>query len=135
MPAIAVVWPDIEAAFITYMKAALAARAESYASGVTVSNLMPATRPARAVVVRDDGGPVLDDVRAIARLGVNVWAATPADCSDLASLVVALLMAWPNGNATILAASLSRPYPIADQSGQPQRYLTAELTIRGAGLS
>jgi len=124
-----IVWPDIEAAFITYMKAMLAARPESYASGVTVSNKMPTTRPARAVIVRDDGGPALGDVRAVARIGVNVWAATPADTSDLAALVVALIAAWPNG-APVIAASVNRPYPVQDESGQTVRYLTAELTIR-----
>jgi hypothetical protein len=135
MPAPAIVWPDIEAAFITYMKAALTARPEPYASGVTVTNKMPATRPARVVLVRDDGGPALGDVRATARLGIQVWAATAADTADLAALVTALVMAWPNGNTTVLRASATRAFPIADESGNTYRYLTADLTIRGVGLS
>lgn len=135
MPALAVVWPDVEAAAITYLKAALTARAESYASGVTVMNKVPTTRPARMVLVRDDGGPALGDVRATARMGIQVWAATTADAADLAALVVALIMAWPNGSATVLRASASRPFPIADESGNTYRYLTADLTIRGTGLS
>jgi hypothetical protein len=128
-----IVWPDIEAAFITYMQAALDARAEDFASDVTVGNLMPAIRPDRAVIVRDDGGPPLGDVRAVARLGVQVWASDAADCSDLAALVTALINDWPDGTP-VVKASASRAYPVLDESGQPQRYLTAEVWVRGTNL-
>jgi hypothetical protein len=128
-----IIWPDIEAAFITYMKAALAARPESFASGVTVSNAMPATRPPRAVIVRDDGGPPLGDVRAVARLGIQVWAMTAADCTDLAALVTALVNDWPDGTP-VVKATATRGYPVPDESGQHQRYLTAEVWVRGTNL-
>jgi hypothetical protein len=128
-----IVWPDIEAAFITYMQAALDARAEDFAADVTVGNLMPDPRPDRAVIVRDDGGPSLGDVRAVARLGVNVWASTATDCADLAALVTALINDWPDGSP-VVKASASRSYPVADSSTQPHRYLTAEVWVRGTNL-
>jgi hypothetical protein len=128
-----IVWPDIEAAFIAYMDPALDARPESFASGVFVGNVMPAIRPDRAVIVRDDGGPSLGDVRAVARLGVQVWAIDAADCSDLAALVTALINDWPDG-APVVKATASRAYPVRDESGQPQRYLTAEVWVRGTNL-
>jgi hypothetical protein len=43
------------------------------------------------VVVRDDGGQWLGDVRSVARLGVQVWAESQERATDLARLVVALL--------------------------------------------
>jgi hypothetical protein len=147
-----IVWPDVEAAFITYMTAALAARPEAVTDDVLVSNLLPDERPERAVtddvlvsnllpderperavIVRDDGGPVLGDVRAVARLGVRVWALTREDATDLAALVAALLTLWPDGKP-VLTARPSRAYPLPDESGQPSRYFTAELIIRGTGL-
>lgn len=126
------IWPDAEAAFVSYMSAALTARAESYAAAVTVSTVLPNPRPSRAVTVRDDGGPELGDVRAVARLGINVWAATSEDCADLAALVVALVKEWPDGNP-VVKATVSRAYPVEDD--QPHKYLTAEVWLRGTSLA
>jgi hypothetical protein len=128
-----IVWPDIEAAFIAYIGPALVARPEPFASGVRVGNDQKST-PARQVIVRDDGGPKRGDVRATARIGVRVLAKTWADCADLAALVVALIDAWPDGEPVVAVASLSRGYPVADPSGIPERYVTAELVLRGVDL-
>lgn len=112
----AILWPDVEALATTYLRASLAARPEAYADAVTVHRNLPSPRPMRAVTVRDDGGPVLGDVRAVARLGINVWAATDEDATDLANLVVALLLAWPDG-MPVLTADPTRPYNVPDESG------------------
>jgi hypothetical protein len=128
-----IVWPDVEAAFIAYMSAALAARPEPVTAGVRVGNDQKAT-PARQVVVRDDGGPRLGDVRATARIGVRVLAKTWPDCADLASLVVALIGAWPDGDPVVAVSSLSRGYPVVDEANIPERYITAELVVRGTNL-
>jgi hypothetical protein len=128
-----ILFPDVEAAFITYMTAALAARPEAVTDDVFVGNEMPAARPDKAVIVRDDGGPSLGDVRAVARLGFRVWALSREDATDLAALVSALLTLWPDGKP-VLTARPSRAYPLPDESGQPSRYFTAELIIRGTGL-
>lgn len=133
MPTPAIIWPDVEAAVISALSTALTARAEPFAADVTVTRTVPDPRPERLVVVRDDGGPALGDVRALVRLGVNVWAATDEDAADLANLVVALVQALPDG-APVIRSVPSRPYAIADPSGQPLRYFTAELVIRGTGL-
>lgn len=137
MPAI--LWPDVEAEFYGYMAAALAARSEPYADAVRVSNRVPretASDPwptsGRLVVVRDDGGPTTEDVRATARLGVRVWAEDEAAASDLANLCVALVRAWRS--ATVRRAIPSRPYSVTETSGRPAQFFTAELTIRGRAL-
>jgi hypothetical protein len=130
---IPVVWPDVEAAVITYLTTALAGRAESFTDGVDVVRTLPDPRPARCVTVRSDGGPSLGDVRGLARLGVNVWAQTDEDAADLANLTSALVTAMPNGQP-VITATASLPYAIPDPSGQPLRYFTAELVVRGTGL-
>lgn len=128
-----IIWPDIEAAFIGYMGPALAARPEAVAAGVRVGNEQKST-PAKQVVVRDDGGPSVADVRGTARIGVRVLAKTWADCADLAALVVALIGAWPDGKPVVSVESVSRGYPVADASATPERYITAELRIRGTAI-
>lgn len=127
-------FPDVEAQQITYLKAALTARS---VTGVWVGNRLPATIPAQAVLVRDDGGQRLGDVRAIARLGYRVWSGTdpnnPAACFDLASLIAALVSDCADG-VPVVRASASRPFSVEDPSGRPVHYFTAELTIRGSNL-
>lgn len=135
MPAI--LYGDIEAEFIAAMSAALAGRDEPYAAGVAVRQRVPDESgdpwpsSKRLVVVRDDGGPVLGDVRAVARLGVQVWASDEGETSDLANLVMALVGAWRS--PTVRRVTPSRPYSVED-NGRPKQYFTAELLIRGRGL-
>lgn len=128
-----ILFPDVEAHTITYLRDALAARPEAYTSGVWVGNLLPQVRPTRAVLVRDDGGPTLGDVRAVARLGINVYAATEPDVSDLANLVSALVGGMADG-APVVKASTTRPYSVTDDAGTPHHYFTAELWVRGTNL-
>ena len=127
-----VIFPDVDLWATGYLRSALAARAEPYAAGVKVAVTVPATRPARLVVVRRDGGPRLDVARETARLGVRVWAGTEQDATDLARLVAALLWAAPDGNPVLKVTQTSGPSPVPDSSGQPLRYLTFEVTTRGA---
>lgn len=134
----AVIFADMEAEFIAYMKAALAARDEPHAAGVAVRQRVPDESgdawpsSKRLVVVRDDGGPVLGDVRAVARLGVQVWAADEAETSDLANLVMALVGGWRS--TSVRRVTPSRPYSVTEPNGRPSQYFTAELLIRGRGL-
>lgn len=129
----AVIFPDVEAHLIGYLRAALGGRSEPFASGVWVGNLLPGDAPQRAVLVRDDGGPVLGDVRAVARIGVNVFAGTEAEVSDLANLVSALIGGAADG-APIVRAQTTRPYSVTDDAGRPRQYFTAELIVRGTNL-
>lgn len=130
----ALTFPDVEAQQITYLKAALTAHG---ATGVWVGNHLPDPIPPKAVLVRDDGGPVLGDVRAVARVGYRVWAGTdiknPADSFDLAALVSALVGDCADG-APVVRASTTRPYSVDDPSGRPTHYFTAELIVRGSAL-
>jgi len=126
-----IVFPDIEALFVAHLAASLAAHSDPVTTGVRVATEKTSS-PARQVIVRDDGGPMLGDVRAVARLGVNVWAATSGDVSRLAAIVTALINDWPDGEPVVLA-NATRAYPVADAAG-PLRYLTAEVWLRGVNL-
>jgi len=125
MPAI--LWPDVTATVIGYLKPRL--------TGVFVGNELPAPRPTSAVIIRDDGGQQIGDVRAMSRIGYNVWAETDADVADLAALVEAHLSGMGEANVSpVVKSVVTRSYPIADDSDQPLRYGTAELWLRGTNL-
>jgi len=126
-----ILWDDMEATTVAYLSRALGARTEPVTAGVRVS-AAKTEGPDRQVVVRDDGGGPEGDVRATVRLGVNVWATTEDEASELARLVTALINAWPDGRP-VVRASATRPYAVKDAAG-PLRYLTAELTIRGSSV-
>lgn len=128
----AVLFPDVEAWLIGFFKAALAARPELFAAAVKVTNHVD-NPTGRTILVRDDGGPVLGDVRGVARLGVNVWADTHEEASDLANLASALLGGAADG-APVVRVSTTRPYSVTDEAGKPRQYFTAELVVRGVSI-
>jgi hypothetical protein len=129
-----ILFPDVELWASEYLRTALTGRGEPYAAGAYVSNAVPATRRPRMVIVRRDGGPRLDLIREAARLGVNVWAETDRDATDLARLVAALLWAAPDGNPVLRVTQNAGPTPVSDVSGKPIRYMTFELTVRGTEI-
>lgn len=128
------IFPDVELTVCTYLRSALAARVESYCSGVHVSNDLPTPRPTRAVIVRHAGGRRTGHVTAIRTIGVNVWAATEQDATDLSRMVAALLCsAAPSPIEHV--EELSAPTPVPDESGTPRRYGTFALTVTPTHLT
>lgn len=123
-----IVFPDVEMWAATYLKAALASH--GYA-GMSVVNVRTATVP--QVWVRRDGGPVVDQLREVARLGVNVFATSEQKATDLARTVAALLRAGATGDPVTRVQQTAGPSPIADAVG-PRRYMTFEITTRGTEL-
>jgi hypothetical protein len=135
-----VVWPDVEAFAVGYLSGALATRPEPFAASVAVRNRIPRERDGdnwpsskRLVVIRDDGGAGLGDIRGLARLGVQVWAENEATASDLANLIVGLVGA-AEGSGPVRRSTVSRPYSVPDDNGRWKQYLTCEWTIRGTSL-
>lgn len=123
---------DVEAWAVTYMTTALAARSETYAQSVTVSNAVPNPRAARMVTFRRDGGTP-DGLFDVPRVNVGVWAATDEDVIDLTRLVAALLWAAPNGNPVTHAEMVGGPVAVPD--AQPRRSMTFEIRSRGVKLT
>lgn len=128
-----VIFPDVELWATGWLRAALAARAEPYATDVLVGVVVPTTRRPRMVMVRRDGGRRLDATREAPRLGINVWGSSEQEAGDLARLVAALLWAAPDGSPVLRASQLAGPSPVAD--AQPRRYMTFELVVRGTDLT
>jgi len=135
-----VIHADLKAFLIGNLSASLTARSESFAASVKVSDRVPSEQSGdlwptskRLVVIRDDGGNALGDVRAIARLGIRVWGADAAETSDLANLVSALIGST-EGAGPIRRSEANRPYDVTETSGRPVQYFTAELVVRGVGL-
>lgn len=128
----AATFPDVELWATGYLRGALDARSEPYATGVKVDHKVPSPIPTRLVQVRRDGGPQLNPVLEVARLTVNVWAATEKDVTDLTSLVRALLAAAPGDGAVKRVANTSGPSPVPDST--PRRTFVVELTIRRGSI-
>lgn len=131
----AVLFPDVEAAFIGAIGAALAARPEPHAQNVAVRNKVPADTAwptsKRLVVVRDDGGPT-SSIRGVARIGVRVWAPSEAEANDLANLVAALVRGWHD--VDVRGATAYNPFSVTEESARPCQYFTAELVVIGRKL-
>jgi hypothetical protein len=123
-----VIFPDVELWATGYLRTALASHGYP---GMFVSNKRESQ--ATAVQVRRDGGPA-GQVLETPRLGVNVYAPTEQAVTDLARTVSALLRAAPDGSPVTRVTQTSGPSPIPDESG-PRRYMTFELTVRGADLA
>ena len=135
-----VIHVDLEAYLIGYLSTTLTARSESYTASVKVSNRVPTELSGdpwptskRLVVIRDDGGAALGDVRALARLGIRVWGADEGETVDLANLVSALI-GDAEGNGVIRRSEAARPFDVTETSGRPCHYFTSELVVRGSGL-
>lgn len=126
-----VIFDDIELWATTMLRAALAARAESYTDNVWVDNTVPNPRHDRMVIIRRDGGPRLDVVREAANLAVNVWGETEQVAMDLARLTAALLWSAPDGDPVVRVDQTLGPSPVPDSSDQARRFMTFDLIYRG----
>lgn len=133
----AVIFPDVVAAAVDLLDLELSRRpaTDLYADEVTVLDRAPEgewpTR--RLVTIRDDGGQRSGPVTKTCALGVNVWAETHADCSDLARLVVALLED-AHGTPFVGHVSTQGPYLVTEDGPKIRRYAVVTLTIQGSAL-
>lgn len=137
----AVIFDDIELWAAGYLKAALDARPEDYTADVFVSNEIPKKadgtpeRRDRMVIIRRDGGPRVEQVFDLPRIGVDCWATTKQDAVDLARMVSALLWAAPGDSNVKTVQQTAGPIRIPDPSGQPRVYTTFEIKTKGTDLA
>ena len=128
-----VVQPDVVAEALAFLRPALAAREEPYATGVTVRASIPNPRPAGPLVVlRPAGGSsqVLSVDRP--RLDAQVWHRDEHSAASLAQLVRGLLRSMPGIGAVRAVEDFTGPVSIPDpESGQARYLLTVEMTTRG----
>jgi hypothetical protein len=124
-----IIFPDVELWATAYLRTTLAAHGYP---GIFVSNQRGSQTS--AVWVRRDGGPEQDKVLELPRLGINVFHTTEQKVGDLARTVSALLRAAADGEPVTRVHQASGPSPIPDASG-PRRFMSFELTVRGANLA
>lgn len=130
-----VLFEDAEVWAYTYLRAALDARPEMFASGVFVGRGKPDESlkpyPTRLVTVRRDGG-LTEGVFDIPRLSFRVWADDEGDAASLAMLVRSLLMVAPISSYAGTAKSVTStggPYAVADDGPQFLKFLSVEVTL------
>lgn len=142
-------YPDAELVAVTYLRAALAARPEAYAAGVTVYNLPPAgATVAKGVRLRRVGGaeqhPAADGPRLVAQVRYQTEAAADErNRQDLAQLVWALLRdmtgrevtiaGWPVPVVCYRVATFGGPANLPDPADNSRTItqLTVEVGMRG----
>ena len=136
----ATIFPDVEKLFVAAIKTALQASTSPVASNVTVATIKPAADvspyPAKIVTIRNDGGATVErDITRSDRLGVNVFADTYANASELARLVESIVRnARPNG-VKFVNTSMSPIRVDTDSTTAPeQRYMTFEVTVKAADI-
>jgi hypothetical protein len=143
-------YPDAELVAVTYLRAALAARAEAYAAGVVVGTKpRPGVLPPRYVRIRRTGGTEAFRVADSPRLQVQVSFLTGSEASDeanrqaLAQLVWALLRGMQSAEVTIAGwpvpvvcyrvATFGGPVNLPDPADASRTItqLTVEVAMRG----
>lgn len=126
-----IVSPDVEAWAVQYLRDGLSSLADPVASDVLVATRVPTSRAHKMVILRRDGGQRLDVVREIARLGVRVWGRSDEEATDLTNLVRALLAASPGNGPVRRHVEIAGPSQLVEDSGQPIRYFSVELIVKG----
>jgi hypothetical protein len=128
---------DSEAAIVSYLKTKLAARAESYVTGVKVGTRVPNPIPMPYVQVRRSGGVLGGLLIDHPLIDCLVWHNSAEQRMDLAQMVHALLRAISNdtANGVLLYAATDAlsPIQVPDpvDGTQTVTLLTVEATVRG----
>ena len=137
-----VLFPIATGPVIAGLKAFLAGRAEPYADDVWFGTELPATKTARMVTVRDDGGPTEGTLER-RQLGFNVWAESRLNAELLARLLMGGLRTLPDGDPITSTANFSGPFKVTDEQTDlvvvgsttlSHFFFTARVSVRGADL-
>lgn len=133
---------DLEIFLIGWYRAALAARPETYAQGVTVVRVEPPTDqlPTPMLVIRDDGTTDTSFITGEASIGLTVLAGSkenPKPAKDLMRLVHALASQIPSADpSNPVAALLGRtgPFLVAEDQPVARAYVTLSLAVAGRAI-
>jgi hypothetical protein len=122
----ATTYPDVEAAVIDALQLVL--------TGVMVSNETPRDIPAKLVTVGYSGGGSRDLFEASVNVGINVYAATDADCRTLVRSVQDWLAATSNDLIETVRVPAGGGASVPRQSPPFQRYFVATVLLRAQSL-
>ena len=130
-----VVFGDAAAELANMIRAALAGRAEPYASGVVVDvripkNRRPAENPPPLVVFRQDGpGAIYQQANSRVTLRGSIWHQTEDDAFDLAQLVHAFVARHSGAVIRAVTNGLS-PFVTSDpDTGEPLASFTVTANL------
>lgn len=131
-----IVYPDVLAESLTYLRAQLDIRADPFVTGYTAGSYIPDTGKATPYIwLRPVGGFRTGRATDRARLDIHVYHDTHEQSHDLTQLVRGLLLAWPEIDSTVAkgAAEFTGPGPVTDElwPGAVRWYFTVEITLRG----
>lgn len=136
----ATIFPDVEKLLVAAIKSGLTASSAPVSNNVTVATVKPASNlspyPSKIVTVRGDGGAIkVRDLTRTERIGVNVYATTYANASDLARLVESIVRASA-GNEIKHVETVLSPARVAESSTDTseQRYMTFSVVIKATDV-
>lgn len=120
---------DPQAAIIGILRPALVA---AYATA-KVGARLPDPIPTYCATVRSDGGPMVDQVQTVARIGVNLWAPDEPTAFDMAALTEKTLLGSVDGSVVLGMTSVSGPVPLAEPNQAATHiYMTYEAVLAGS---
>lgn len=86
--------------------------------------------PSKIITVRSDGAATgTRDITRVEMIGVNVWADSYKDASDLAREVDSVIRATRNGSIKLVESNMS-PVRVDNAGPQEQRYMTFRVTMK-----
>ena len=127
------IFPDVEPILLAGISNGLEARSEPVTDNVFVSVKKPdpATNPypEKIVTVRSDGGaPAERNITKRERIGINVYAKTYKQASDLARIVDSVLRSF-SGSGVKLVQTVLSPVSVENDGIEEQRYATYEVVV------
>jgi hypothetical protein len=129
----AVIFPDIEATLVSYLKTALAAKGESTVRVATKKAQPDETQPAKEVVIvaayNNESNYVLKD----ASVTLDVYAQDDITCTNLALLVEALIRGSVGTQIKRAEVRLG-PVRIGDDGPNEKRSIDVGLVVKGIDL-
>jgi hypothetical protein len=135
-----VIFPNLESELIRCLKILLQRIDSPISSGVFVSvrkaggDITP--QPAKQITIRSDGGFIENRVIKNENFGINIWADTFQEASQLATYIEALLPLIPSVSNSVKSVSISLSATRINEPGQAeQRYITGTALIKGSNLT
>lgn len=128
-----VIFPDGEMELVKAINAAFTTHAQPITTNVLVSvrkaSPQVSPQPTKQVIIRSDGGTVLHNgTHKNERFGINVWAATFEEASQLANVLEAILKTLSTDTIKKVEISLS-PTRVDYEGDEEQRYITCSALI------
>lgn len=129
-----VLFTDLELYLTGRIRTELAAIGTPLTANVFVSNSFPSPAREKTVVVRDDSGPLTSIITKQPSVGITVLAGNDQMATDLANLVYMIMSNCAGTEADNPVADVpdsTGPFKVIEESGQPRRYMTFELSVVG----